>query len=104
MAWPSILAHVGALTGGVAASAWILRRSSDALLRLTAGLVAIFAPDKRSRADRALDVLRTVRSTNSDESSRRTDQELDRGKTDTCPVQQKTTATLPTGIDLMRPE
>lgn len=101
MAWASILTHVGALTGGFAASAWILRRGSDALLRLTAGLVAIFAPDKRSRADRALDVLRTLRSTNSGESSRHADQEPDRGRTDTGQIQQESTATSPSNTDLI---
>jgi SRSO17 transposase len=38
----------------------LLRRTSDQLLRLIAGLVAIFARDKRSRAARAIDVLRAI--------------------------------------------
>jgi hypothetical protein len=60
MAFAALLTHVTALTGGVAASLWVLRRSSDTLLRFIAAMVAILASDKRSRADRALEVLRTL--------------------------------------------
>jgi uncharacterized membrane protein YfcA len=58
--WPTVLTHAAAATGGVALGSWLLRRSSDQLLRLIAGLVAIFARDKRSRAARAIEVLRAI--------------------------------------------
>jgi hypothetical protein len=45
----------------VASIGVILRYGPEALLRLAAGLVAIVTKDKRSRADRALDVLRALR-------------------------------------------
>ena len=46
-----------AITAGI-----VLRYGSDALLRLAAGITAIVAKDgKRSRAERALDVLRALR-------------------------------------------
>jgi hypothetical protein len=61
MPWLNLTTHVAAITGGVAAGSWALRRSTDAVLRLTAGLVAILARDKRPRADRALEVLQAVR-------------------------------------------
>ena len=60
MPWLSFTTHVAAITGGVAAGAWGFRRSTDAVLRLVAGLVAILARDKQSRADRALEVLRAI--------------------------------------------
>jgi hypothetical protein len=56
--WFNLVTHVAPLAGGAVAGTWTLRRSSDAVLRLVAGIVAILAHDKRSRADRALDVLR----------------------------------------------
>jgi hypothetical protein len=96
MAWPSVLTHVGALTGGGTAGFWILRRGSDAVLRLTAGLVAIFATDKRSSADRALEIVRLLRSTDFREASRRADQEPDDR------VKQRAAATVSTGNDLLR--
>lgn len=45
-----------ALTAGV-----LLRYGPDALLRLVAGVTAIVAKDDRSRAQRALDVLKLLR-------------------------------------------
>jgi hypothetical protein len=38
-----------------------LRYGSDAVLRLVAGITAIAAKDNRTRAERALDVLRLLR-------------------------------------------
>jgi hypothetical protein len=58
-----------------------------------AGLIAIFAPDKRSRADRALEVLRTLRNTIPGELLRGADQKPDDG------VQQQSAATGPTDTD-----
>jgi hypothetical protein len=60
MPWLSVTTHVATITAGVAAASWVLRRSADAVLRLVAGSVAILARDKRSRADRALEVLRVT--------------------------------------------
>ncbi len=59
--WPQFVAHVATVTAGIAAASLALRSSSDAVLRLVAGLVAIFGRDKRSRADRALEVIRVIR-------------------------------------------
>ena len=55
--WQLLVVHVlsGAATLGLG-----LRYGSGAVLRLVAGLVAIFAPDKRSRARLALKVLRAL--------------------------------------------
>jgi hypothetical protein len=39
----------------------VLRYGSDAVLRLVAGITAIAARDERTRAQRALEVLRTLR-------------------------------------------
>jgi uncharacterized membrane protein YfcA len=58
--WPAFLTHAGVGTVGIVVGSWILHRSSDSLLRLIAGLVAIFARDKRSRAARAINVLRAI--------------------------------------------
>jgi hypothetical protein len=58
--WLNLTTHVAALTGGAAVGCWTLRRRSDALLRLVAGLVAILGRDQRSRAERALDVLQAT--------------------------------------------
>ena len=60
MAFAALLTHVAALAGGVAASLWVIRRGGDTLLRFVVAMVAILASDKRSRADRALEVLRTL--------------------------------------------
>jgi hypothetical protein len=53
------LIHVTTVTSGVVAACLCVRYASDALLRLVAGIVAIVARD-RSRADRALAVLRAI--------------------------------------------
>jgi hypothetical protein len=53
--------HVAAPTGELAAASLAFRYASDAVLRLIAGLMAIYGRGERSRADRALEVLRTVR-------------------------------------------
>lgn len=58
--WLSLTTHVAAVTGGITAGSFVLRRSADTVLRLTAGLVAILARDKRTRAERALEVLRAT--------------------------------------------
>jgi hypothetical protein len=58
--WSTIITHAAINTGGVVVGFWVLLRSSDPLLRLIAGLVAIFGHDKRSRAARAIDVLRAI--------------------------------------------
>jgi hypothetical protein len=57
----TLAAHAGAV-GGIAATAILaIRYGSDAVLRLVAGITAIVAHDeKRSRAQRALDVLKTI--------------------------------------------
>ena len=60
MAFAALLTHGAALTGGVSASLWVMRRSGYTLLRFIVAMVAILASDKRSRADRALEVLRTL--------------------------------------------
>jgi hypothetical protein len=75
---------------------WILRRGSDAVLRLTAGLVAIFATDKRSHADRALEIVRLLRNTDCREASHRADLEPDDR------MQQQGAATVPAVNDLLR--
>jgi hypothetical protein len=59
--WSHFLMHLAATTGGLAVGSLTFRCSSDAVLRLIAGLVAIAGHDERSRADRALEVLRVVR-------------------------------------------
>lgn len=56
----SLVSHLSLFTASVVMGSWILRAGCDALLRLIAGLVAILSSDKRSRADRALDVLDTM--------------------------------------------
>jgi hypothetical protein len=54
--------HVAPFVGVAIAAGIVLRYGSDALLRLVAGITAIVAKDgKRSRAERALDVLRALR-------------------------------------------
>jgi hypothetical protein len=53
--------HAGAVTGIAVTVGVILRYGSDAVLRLVAGITAIIARDKRSRADRALEVLDKLR-------------------------------------------
>lgn len=58
--WPTVLTHAATATGGAALGSWLVHRGSDQLLRFIAGLVAIFARDKRSRAARAIDVLRVM--------------------------------------------
>jgi hypothetical protein len=56
----SALTHGVTVVGGGVAIIWILCNSSDSILRLIAGLVAIFSRDERPRAARALDVLNSV--------------------------------------------
>jgi hypothetical protein len=58
--WFNLTMHLVTLVGGVAAGTWTFRLSSDILLRLIAGMVAIMAHDEKSRADRALEVLRAT--------------------------------------------
>jgi hypothetical protein len=58
--WLSIVVHPVAAAGAIVASSWIFRHCGKTILQLVAGLVVIFSSDKRSRADRALDVLRTI--------------------------------------------
>jgi hypothetical protein len=47
---------------GIVASGTMVCCGLDAMLRLIAGLTAIVARDKRSRADRALEILRLLSS------------------------------------------
>jgi hypothetical protein len=62
VAWLSPALHVAAPTGDIIVLSWTLRRVSEAVLCLVAGLVAILGPDNsQSRADRALEVLRAMR-------------------------------------------
>ena len=58
--WLSSLTHPAIAAGILGIGSWIFRRRGKTLLQLVAGLVAILFPDKRSRADRALEVLRTI--------------------------------------------
>jgi hypothetical protein len=60
--WESVLTHGTTSAGAIIAGVWFLRCSSNAILRLVAGLVAIFAHDERPRAARALEVLYTLAS------------------------------------------
>lgn len=60
MGLPGLTAHFGVIFGVVAAIATIMRCGFDAMLRLIAGITAIAAQDKRSRADRALEILRLL--------------------------------------------
>jgi hypothetical protein len=53
--------HVGAIAGVAVGVGAVLRYGSDGILRLVAGITAIAASDNRSRAERALDVLRLLR-------------------------------------------
>jgi hypothetical protein len=53
--------HAATVAGLAVPVGVILRYGPDAALRLVAGLTAILARDKRSRAKRALDVLRALR-------------------------------------------
>jgi hypothetical protein len=70
--WTSLAIHLGPVAAGIAVSGWALRRSSDALLRFLAGLVAIFGRDQRSHTERALEVLyATVKGGKSPESDGR---------------------------------
>lgn len=56
------LAEHAGVAGGIAITITVsLRYGSDAVLRFVAGLVAIIARDKRSRVERALDVLKALR-------------------------------------------
>jgi hypothetical protein len=58
---PLPVIHVAAYTPGVVVAAcFALRYVCDAVLRLVAGLVVIFGRDERSRASRALAVLRAI--------------------------------------------
>jgi hypothetical protein len=57
--WPLIIENAGIPGGVIVAVVLGVRYGSDPLLRLIAGLVAIAARDNRSRAERALAVLRT---------------------------------------------
>lgn len=53
--------HTGVI-GGIAVTIILgIRFASDAVLRLVAGITAIVARDKRPRAERALEVLKTLR-------------------------------------------
>jgi hypothetical protein len=55
--WPLIIVHAGTIAGWIMAGAASVRYGCDPLLRLVAGLGAIFGRSDRSRTDRALDVL-----------------------------------------------
>lgn len=61
MGLPGLTLHFGAVFA-IVAVATILCRGFDAVLRLIAGITAIATRDKRSRADRALEVLRLLSS------------------------------------------
>ncbi len=61
MALSDLAAPTLTVTGWVAGTAVVLRYGPEAVLRLIAGVAAIAARDKRSRAERALDVLRALR-------------------------------------------
>jgi hypothetical protein len=61
MGLPALATHAVTATGLAAVAAIAIRHACDALLRLAAGITAILTRDKRSRADRALDVLRMLR-------------------------------------------
>lgn len=58
--WLDTLTHPAAVGGVIVAGSWIFRRRGKTLIQLVAGLVAILARDKRSRADRAMEVLRAI--------------------------------------------
>jgi hypothetical protein len=57
---PLTVIHVAIYTGGVVVICYTVPYVCDAVLRLVAGLVVIFGRDKRSRASRALAVLRAI--------------------------------------------
>jgi hypothetical protein len=57
---PLPVIHVAVYAPGVVAACFALRYVCDAALRLVAGLVVIFGRDRRSRASRALAVLRAL--------------------------------------------
>lgn len=57
---PLPVIHVAAYTPGIVAACFAMRYICDGVLRLVAGLVAIFGRDKQSRASRALAVLRAI--------------------------------------------
>jgi hypothetical protein len=60
MGLATLIAHAGAV-GGIAVAVLAVRYGSDAVLRLVAGITAIVAHDeKQSRAQRALEVLKTI--------------------------------------------
>lgn len=61
MSLAELATHVATVVGGAATIAVVLRYASEAVLRLAAGITAILARDSRSRAERALDVLRVLR-------------------------------------------
>jgi hypothetical protein len=58
--WQILVNHLPTVTVVLMAGAWAVRRSSEAVLRLVAGFVAIFGRDQRSRPDRAFDVLKAT--------------------------------------------
>jgi hypothetical protein len=61
MGLSAFAAHVTTVAGLVISAALAARYLMNSVLRLVAGMVAIMAHDERSRADRALDVLRLLR-------------------------------------------
>ena len=61
MGLAGVAEHVATIVGFAVPVCLSLRYGSDGVLRLVAGLTAILARDKRSRAKRALDVLRALR-------------------------------------------
>jgi hypothetical protein len=58
--WFDFMTHMMPPAGEAVAVVWILSYASHAILRLIAGLTAIFTHDESSRATRALEVLRVV--------------------------------------------
>lgn len=61
MGLPGLVTHAATFAGLAMTIAVISRHILDAVLRLIAGITAIMARDERSRAVRALDVLRLLR-------------------------------------------
>ena len=60
MGVPASAAHGAVVAGLATVIAVAIRHALDAVLRLFAGVIAILAADDRSRARRALDVLRLL--------------------------------------------
>jgi len=61
MGLSALVTHAATFAGLAVTFAIVIRHTLDAVLRLIAGLIAILADDQRSRANRALDVLRLLR-------------------------------------------